>query len=468
VTVDQTLLEDPEMQRKTTVSIAKNAFQINERPTYPGRGWPRSAPKDKQYKIEGLLMNARLVQGVFDDRNPETRSRWKYPDGPWDAERNTHEFIRAMPTWRAHGLLAFTINLQGGSPEGYSAVQPWHHSAFEADGRLRADYLARLESIIDKADELGMVVILGYFYFGQDERIWDERSVIRATEDATDWLIEKKYTNVLVEICNECNVRQYDHAILTQQRVKELIELVQKRSEGKVKSPAGRLLVSVSMGGGALPPNDIVRAGDFVLLHGNGVGEPAGIRRMVQATRKRMGGNEKPILFNEDDHYDFDQPDNNMIAAVSEYAGWGFFDFRKKEEGFSEGYQSVPVDWGISSLRKYGFFKLLAEMTRHQPPYMSRSLREALKAKKAAGAKGEAGPAGAAGPASLQTADLEFTVRTETGGYRIADRAGGVTWCSDARKGGFGRVRMTVDGKAQDLVLGPCDAEKKKTVARSN
>jgi hypothetical protein len=48
---------------------------------------------------------------------------------------------------------------------------------------------------------------------------------------------------------------------------------------------------------------------------------------------------------------------------VSEYASWGYFDFRMKDEGFDEGYQSVPVNWGISSERKLGFFRLLAEMT---------------------------------------------------------------------------------------------------------
>jgi hypothetical protein len=34
-----------------------------------------------------------------------------------------------------------------------------------------------------------------------------------------------------------------------------------------------------------------------------------------------------------------------------------------KGEGFDEGYQSVPVNWGISSGRKRGFFELLREIT---------------------------------------------------------------------------------------------------------
>ena len=83
-------------------------------------------------------MNARLVQGIFDDLNPDTLNRWAYPDTrQWDPERNTREFIAAMAEWRRHGLLGFTINLQGGSPEGYSQSQLWHNSAFESDGSLR-------------------------------------------------------------------------------------------------------------------------------------------------------------------------------------------------------------------------------------------------------------------------------------------------------------------------------------------
>ena len=94
--------------RKTTVSIVGDSFQINGKPTYAGREW-------RGHKIEGLLMNSRMVQGIFDDRNPETISRWAYPDTQkWDADRNTREFIEAMPEWRKHGLLAFTINFQGG------------------------------------------------------------------------------------------------------------------------------------------------------------------------------------------------------------------------------------------------------------------------------------------------------------------------------------------------------------------
>ena len=215
------------MKRKTVVSIEDRSFLIDGRPTYAGRSC-------RGMKIEGLLLNARLVQGIFDDLNEQTRCRWDYPDGPWDPQRNTAQFVAAMPLWRRHGLLSFTINLQGGSPIGYSKAQPWHNSAFEADGSLRDDYLARLESILDEADSLGMAPIVGYFYFGQDERLADEAAVLRAADNATDWLLERGYRNVLVEIANEVNVRRYEHEIITPPRCHELIERVQQfnRLEG--------------------------------------------------------------------------------------------------------------------------------------------------------------------------------------------------------------------------------------------
>jgi len=337
--------------RKTAVAIVGDAFHINGQPTYAGRVW-------QGHKIQGLLLNSRMVQGIFDDRNPATVGKWAYPDtGRWEPERNTREFIVAMAEWRRHGLLAFTLNLQGGSPQGYSKDQPWHNSAIEADGTLRPDYLGRLEPILDAADRLGMVVILGLFYFGQDERLRDEAAVIRATDNATGWLLEHGYRNALVEINNECNVG-YDHAVLQPGRIHELIERVKRTTrDGR------RLFVGTSYGGGTVPGENVVRAADFLLIHGNGVSDPRRIAAMVRQSRQVPGYTPKPILFNEDDHFDFDKPLNNFVAAVSEYASWGCFDYRMKGEGFDDGYQSVPVNWGISSERKRGFFRLLGQIT---------------------------------------------------------------------------------------------------------
>jgi hypothetical protein len=338
--------------RRTALAIDGDRFLINGRPTYEGRIW-------RGMKIEGLLMNSRMVQGTFDDLNPETRSLWVYPDTKkWDPERNNREFLAAMPEWRRHGLLSFTLNIQGGSPQGYSPDQPWHNNGFNGDGSLRRDYVRRMERILDRADELGMAPIVGYFYFGQDQRLENDAAVRRAVREATNWLLRKGYRNILVEIANECNNRKYEQPLIQAPRVHELIELAKSISVG-----GRRLPVSVSFNGASIPTPNVVAVADYLLLHGNGVAEPDRIARMVRQTREVPGYRTRPILFNEDDHFDFDKPRNNFTAAVSEYASWGYFDFRMKGEGFDDGYQSVPVNWRISSSRKRAFFTLLKDMT---------------------------------------------------------------------------------------------------------
>ncbi len=336
-------------KRKTTVSIVGQEFYINGKPTYKNRQW-------EGYKIQGLLLNSRMIQGVFDDENPETRSRWKYPDtGVWDAERNNREYIAAMPAWREKGLLNITLNLQGGSPEGYSGKQPWENNAFNPDGTLRFKYMQRLERILDKADELGMVVTLGYFYFGQDERLTDETAVSKAVDNATQWILDKGYKNILIEINNECNLK-YDHKILQAEGVHELITHVQQ-----LQKNGRRLLVSTSYGGGAVPKANVVAAADYILMHGNGVTDPNRIAKMVRDVKLVTGYTPKPIIFNEDDHFDFEKPWNNCRAALSEYASWGYFDPGKNN--YQDGYQSMPVNWNINTPRKQAFFDYVQLIT---------------------------------------------------------------------------------------------------------
>ncbi len=333
---------------RTTVSIKKDQFYINKQLTYKHRYW-------KGNKIEGLLFNSRMVQGIFDDSNPKTQGSFKYPDtNTWDPERNTDEFVAAMPDWKSYGLLAFTLNLQGGSPLGYGN-HGWVNTAFESDGTLKPDYMHRLEKILNKADQLKMVVILGYFYFGQDQHLENEQAVINAVDNITNWILKKGYRNILIEINNECN-ENYHHEILKPGRVSELIKRVQDMS-------AHKLLVSVSFGGNTVPSNNVIEVSDFILLHGNGINNPDDVKKLVEKVRHSEAYTVKPILFNEDDHYDFDKEKYNLKSSIESYASWGYFDYRQKGEGYESGFQSVPVDWKISSERKRSFFDTLKEIT---------------------------------------------------------------------------------------------------------
>lgn len=334
----------------TEVTIQGEKFFLNGKPTYKGRTF-------RGYNIEGLLLNSRMVQATFDDANPKTRSHWAYPDtGAWDAERNVREFLEALPVYREHGLLAVTVNFQGGCPKQYdTANQPWINTALAAHGKLKPDYLDRMRRVLDRLDELGMVAILGVFYFGQDERLADETAVIRALDNAVNWVLDRGYRNVLIEVNNECDVK-YEHEILQPHRVSELIE----RVKGTTRD-GRRLLVGASFGGGTIPAENVVQTSDFLLMHGNGVSDPHRIAEMVDQARAVPGYRPMPILFNEDDHFDFDKPFNNFIAALSRYASWGYFD--PGENNYHNGFQSPPVQWMPNTERKRAFLRLIKEIT---------------------------------------------------------------------------------------------------------
>ena len=346
------------MPGQTVLGIDRDRFTINGRATYAGRTY-------RGWLIEGLLMNVRAVQATFDDLNPDTRGMWAYPDtGAWDPDRNLAEFLAVLPEWREAGLLAFTVNFQGGSPEGYSRHQPWENSGFDPDGALRPAYLDRMRRILDRADELGMVVIVGLFYQGQDERLVDERAVERAVDNASTWLLDGGWRAIVLEIANECDVPTYEHAIIGFDRGHELVERAQSHTrDGR------RLLVSTSYRGGTIPSDRLLRVADVALLHGNGVTDPAVMRWLVERTKVRMRDRVVPIVVNEDDHFAFEEADNNMLAAVSRYASWGLFDAGAGSGGggarsnYHDGYQLVPVNWSTNTPTKRGFFRLLREVT---------------------------------------------------------------------------------------------------------
>ena len=337
---------------QTVLAISGDDFFINDKPTYAGRTW-------KGHRIEGLLMNNRVVQGTFDDLNPETVGRWKYPDtGKWDAERNVREFLAAMPDWKKHGVLGFTVNFQGGSPEGYSKSQPWENHPFDADGSLRPAFIDRMKRILDEADRLGMVPIVGYFYFGQSGRLKTDENCIRATDTLTKWLLDGGWRNVLVEINNESNPG-YRPPILKPDRVHELIARVRdtRSADGR------RLLVGTSFPVKVMPTVEVTRASDYVSIHGNGFPSSAALVEKIRATRALDPKRVIPVVINEDDHNDFTAANGRLAAAVAEHVSWGWFDWRREGEGLDEGYQSVPVNWGISSQRKRDFHSQISEIT---------------------------------------------------------------------------------------------------------
>lgn len=119
--------------------------------------------------------------------------------------------------------------------------------------------------------------------------------------------------------------------------------------------------MGTSFSGGAPAESNVVKASDFLLLHGNGPDDPDRIRKMIRASHQVPAWRPMPVLINEDDHFRFGDPDNHMLAALGEYASWGYFDPGRND--YVEGYQCPPVNWGIDTERKRQFFTVLKTVT---------------------------------------------------------------------------------------------------------
>ena len=114
----------------TKVTVQGDNFYINDEIVYSSAS---------NSDVHGLLLNARLIQGVFDDANTSTQYLWEYPDThKWDPDRNVNEFVGNLSLYKSKQLLAFTVGLQGGNPFGFGnnepkniSGQPWIVSAFD-------------------------------------------------------------------------------------------------------------------------------------------------------------------------------------------------------------------------------------------------------------------------------------------------------------------------------------------------
>jgi len=276
----------------TSVSLVNGHWYLNQKVTYRGT------------LAEGLLLNVRMVNAVFEDR--------QRPD--FDANANTDEFILQIPNYVSHGVRAFTLNLQGGDPGYEGAI----NSAFNADGTLRESYLQRVRRVIEACDQHGAVIILGCFYQRQDQTLKDEQAVRAAVLNTARWIADSGFTNVLLEIANEYGHGGFDHQIL--KTTAGQIELIQL-----AKSSAPQLLVSTSGLGDGRLAMELAGAADFLMPHLNNT-KLTDIAK--QLTKLKPSG--KPIVCNEDDKLG-QAGAQAAETCVRHGCSWGFMHVRTNQ-----------------------------------------------------------------------------------------------------------------------------------------
>lgn len=306
---------------KTKYQIIGQDFYINGAKTYSEL--PEGNPN-----AQGLLMNARFIQGVFNDVNPAHRTLYDRFGKKWDPDRNTQELCEALPQWYKVGLRAFTVGLQAGGPiYSYTDWAELETAAFSRDGKvLNPDTWRRTAQIIKAADEIGMLVILSFFYQGQMGYFEDDAAVLEASKTVCRALKELDYDNVIIEIANEydsLNFHSPETALHKHQNMAAWIRKVRQWTDGRWAigcSPAFRY------------DRRVVSASDVVLLHGNKTRRQE-LHNMFRAVRRWAP--DKPIVVNEDSPL-FTQ----LEVAVQDHCSWGYYNTMTKQE--------PPCDWGIT------------------------------------------------------------------------------------------------------------------------
>ena len=212
---------------KTKLSIEGKLFKINGKLVY-------SEIQGNSPAVHGLLMNARFVQGIFDDKAaPERFARFGWDK--WDPERHTDELIKALPEWYSYGLRAITVSLQGGMPVFTIDNSTIDNNPFGEDGKtIDPAYLKRLDRLIRGADEIGMVVIVSILYQGQVNRLKDGDAIRNAVRGTSRWLKEQGFTNVIIEVANEHTVGNFRQRPLVSSPdgITTLMEIAREASGG--------------------------------------------------------------------------------------------------------------------------------------------------------------------------------------------------------------------------------------------
>ena len=334
-------------------SPSKTKWQL----TYSGSRYRRQA--------RGRLMTLRLNQSLFDNE-------W-FDEKRLDCVSNTKRVIAALDFYKAHGVLAIIANLQAEDisyGEGADEIliecgkdKMSLISAFTADGSLKISWMSRLESLLLATSQRGMVVGLTYFHSAQDEIFNGPEAIVSATNNITDWLVEKNFRNVVINVADEWDLGggTWNHARFIPENIDRLVEIIRERfNRADYALPIG-----ASSSRKMSYPDSLAHLCDLVLLHGNGrtPSEKLSHLRQIRSTGRVMwmirddNGNKKNLS-------SLSREKASAETLFKEGAGWSYMPWKQTH---SPPFNYVPrqtskfVDGMSESERNGAYFRAVLE-----------------------------------------------------------------------------------------------------------
>lgn len=287
--------------------------------TYDGRFYRR--------KVRGSLALLRLTQALFADDWLRERK--------FDPSANTDRLIEQLDFYKQHGVGGIVVSLQGTDPGYASEVNGVARapsadlgeksgalvSAYQSDGSLKADWIARLDRLIEAANRRGLIVCLVLFQQDQDEVLNSPDAILDAARNITRHLVERNARNVIVDVADAWDEPEgrWDHRRFIPRFVENLIRAVR----GQFQHADFSLPIGASSGTGMMYPMSLAQVCDVVLLQGDG-------RSAADKLARTRGFKEygRPVLMVSDS--------NGLQATVDEL---------QRESGIAEAYLQEASGW---------------------------------------------------------------------------------------------------------------------------
>jgi len=338
-------------------------------------------------KARGRLMTLWLPNALFEDE-------W-LTEREFDPDDNTNRVIAVLDVYAAYGVGAVGVSLQGGDP-GYAkdvngvsrsgvANGGKEHgsrvSAFKPDGSLKQSWMGRLERLLRETNRRGMVVCLAYFGRGQDEVFESEQAIVAAARNMTDWLIEKNFRNVVIDVAPgwDLEPENWDNGSFIPEYIAHVLEDVRERFH----EAAFALPIGASSGSDMSYPASLAQLCDVVLVQGNGL-SPSRKRVRLQ----ELQSNQRPVwMVSDDNGHELDSAALSRETASADVlfvngAGWGFRPPAWVHQ-FPFGYRPGPTSKlnGASSAsdRDGAYFKAVLEhiatLVLKKPPHLQKKKR---------------------------------------------------------------------------------------------
>ena len=320
-------------------------------------------------RVRGSLAMVRVTQALFDDEWLNERS--------FDPALNTSRLIEQLDLFKQHGIAGVVVGLQGGDPGYATDVNGVERgpsadlgeksgalvSAYNPDGSLKPDWMARLDRLIQAANQRGLIVCLVLFQQNQDESLESPEAIVAAARNVGTHLVELNARNVMIDVADAWDEPEghWDHRRFIPRYVEFLIRSVRSEFQyAEFSVPIG-----ASSGSGMLYPMSLARLCDMVLLQGDGRSAADKLARSRQF--KQYG---RPVLMVSDTNGDRSTTEElgreSAIAEAYMYgaSGWSYvpaktanqfpFDYRLAES-------SVIEDSWPANRRHPAYFRAMLE-----------------------------------------------------------------------------------------------------------